>query len=139
MNFQLMLKALAFLAICFWAGPLSAQTAPGPKAKIIFSDDTSIIIRGHHRNDEVRFLPVAVLAGERVTVQLRLPARFANTFLAVQPLDGGRASDDVVIQADGRATLAFEAGAQPGLYRLLLVTGDKSATLQFSVPNPANP
>jgi len=139
MNFQTTLKALAFLAICFSAGPLTAQTAQGPKARIIFSDETSSVIRGHHRNDEVRFSPVAVLAGERVTIQLSLPARFANTLLAVQPLDGGRASGKVVIQADGRATLAFEAGAQPGLYRLLLVTGDKSATLQFSVPNPANP
>jgi len=139
MNFQIMLKVLVFTAICFWAGPLSAQTAPGPRARIIFADDTSVIIHGHHRNGEVRFSPVAILAGERVTVQLRLPARFANKLLAVQTLDGGRATDDVVIQGDGQAALAFEAGAQPGLYRILLSTGDNAATLQFSVPNPANP
>lgn len=133
------LRALAFMAACLCAVPLSAQTAPGPRAKIIFADDTSITIHGHHRDGEVRFPPVAIFAHERVIVQLRLPARFANSLLAVQTLDGGRAPDDVIIQEDGRAALAFEARTQPGVYRILLSAGDKSATLQFWVPNPANP
>lgn len=133
------LKALAFLGVYFCAVPLPAQTEAGPRARITFADGTSVTIRGHDRNEKVRLQPVAILAGERVNIQLKLPSRFANTFMAVQALDGGLASGDVLVAADGSAAIAFQGGVQPGLYRILLSAGGKSATLQFSIPNPGTP
>jgi hypothetical protein len=138
MKFQIILKSLAVLAVLFHAGPLFAQ-APGPRARITFADDSSITIRGSRGDRVVKFQPVGILAGERANIQLKLPSRFANTVLAVQALDGGRVSDNVVVEPDGRADIAFEAGTQPGFYRILLSAGNKTATLQFSVANPGTP
>ena len=72
-------------------------------------------------------------------IERRNRPRFANTLLAVQALDGGRVSEGVVVEPDGRADIAFEAGTQPGFYRILLSAGNKTATLRFSVANPGPP
>ncbi len=129
---------LAFVATSFHAVSLRAQTAvlPSPGhswATITFSNGASITIPS---NNPENFRLVGILPGETVNIQLQLPPSFANTFVAVQALDGGLISGDVTVAADGTAAIAFQGGVQPGLYRILLSALGKSAMLQFSVSAP---
>jgi hypothetical protein len=110
----------------------SASPASDPKASatITFSGGGSIKIRGKDR------LPVVEIgAGETANIQLTLPQRLANTFVVVQALDGGTVTESATIAADGSGSIAFQAGAQPGLYRVLLSARGKSAMVRFWVPN----
>jgi hypothetical protein len=132
--------ALAFLGIYFYAVPLPAQTTPTPSpapprvsATITFANGASITVRS---NSQEKFRLVGILPGETVNIQLQLPPRFVNTPVAVQALDGGIVPVHVPIATNGTAALAFHAGVQPGLYRILLTAQGRSTLLQFLVPNP---
>ncbi len=113
----------------------SAATAVAhtPRATITFANGTALEVRS---NNPEYFSLIGILPGETVNIQLQLPPSFANTFVAVQALDGGLISGDVAVAADGTAAIAFQAGVQPGLYRILLSALGKSAMLQFSVSAP---
>ena len=127
----------AAFSLIYLPEKLSAQTEGGPpgmqsraSATITFADGTSMTVRS--RED---FQSIEILPRETVNIRLQLPAQFANTLVAVQALDGGLVSEDVIVAADGTAAMAFQAGAPPGLYRVLLSMRGRSATLHFTVPN----
>jgi hypothetical protein len=83
---------------------------------------------------------VGLSPGETVEIQLPFFIALASRPLIVQALDGGSLSKgEVVSGADGTTSFGFQVAVQPGLYRVLLSIGDKTATLQFWVPNPQNP
>lgn len=129
-------KALGFLGVYLCTIPLPERAAavePRARATITFENGASIRI---HSGRE-QFRPIEIRPGETVQIQLQLPPGLANTLVAIQALDGGLTSGDVVIAQDGTASIAFQAGVQPGLYRVLLMAArGRSATLQFSVPTP---
>lgn len=132
----------ALSLICLDGEKLSAQTAPlpsaapsGASATITFADGASIKLR----SSQAKFRPVELLPGETVNIQLRLPRRFLDTPVAIQALDGGFVTQDALVAADGTAAIAFQAGVQPGLYRILLSARGRSALLQFWVLDSGNP
>jgi hypothetical protein len=67
-------------------------------------------------------LPVSATAGATVTVR---------------PLDGGEVIGGISV-TNGSASIAFQAGSQPGLYRVVVDGDGTTATLQFWVVNPLN-
>ena len=108
-----------------------ANCAPPPRAKV-----TVTFANGDHvtlRSREEGFAPVEVAAGEAVTIRAQLPRRLANAPAFIQPLDGGTIASDLAIAPDGSASLGFRVGEQPGLYRLLVSVGGRTAMLQFQV------
>lgn len=138
MKLQTILKALLVIAPCFLEGPLSGQT-PGEGlalATITFANGQSITVNS---TDQQTFLPIDILPGEALGIELRLPPGFVNTAVGMQPMDGGFAPEEIEIAQDGSTAFAFQAGNQPGLYRIILATRNSSVLLQFIVPNPGNP
>lgn len=131
-------KALALLAFCLLAvsPPGQAQGLPPVSATITFANGGSITISS---NDQQVFSPVDILPGEVPGVQLQLPPNFVNTPVGIETMDGGHTPDELQVAEDGSAAFAFQAGTQPGLYRIVLRTADSSVLLQFSVPNSGQP
>lgn len=112
-----------------------ASTPPPPPtptvygATLTFVDGSTIILQADDRFESINLAP-----SETVTIAVQMPPAFANAPASAQALDGGSLSaDDIVIGADGTASIAFQAGAPPGRYRLLLGSMGLSATLQFQV------
>ena len=128
---------LVSLVFCVLTAALPAQQPGAPVlATITFANGNSISAGS---NDHQVFNPVDILPGEAPSIQLQLPSSFVNTPVGIQPLDGGLTPDELGVAQDGSATFIFQAGTQPGLYRIKLVTRDTSVLLQFSVPHPGNP
>jgi len=132
--------ALAACCILSFAARLSGQTSlpsppplpsdGSPTASILFPDGRVLPIL----SQSGQFPLVLSTAGQALTVQARVPAALLSR-LVIQALDGGTLSTSPPA-ADGTTLLQFQTGAQPGLYRILFVLGDRSATLQFWVPIP---
>lgn len=136
--FRLFFGALVALSLLF-AAPASALAtspadAPNGIATITFADGRSVSISSGRE----RFGIVPVVSAETVRIDVRLPQSFQNAAAFVQPLDGGVASE-IVVNPDGSASVSFQAGAEPGLYRLLLGARNKTTVLEFEVPAPAAP
>lgn len=102
-----------------------------PTASILFPDGRTLPIR----SQDGKFPLVIGYAGQTMTLQCRIPAAIASQ-LVIQSLDGGTMSAPTPITADGTTLLQFATGTQPGLYRVLVILGPYSATLQFWVPTP---
>jgi hypothetical protein len=129
---------LMVFVFCLIALPLPGQAPqlPPVSATITFANGGSITIAS---NDQQIFSSVDILSGEAPNIQLQLPSSFVNTPVGIEPLDGGFAPDELQVAQDGSAGFVFQAGAQPGLYRIVLATAHTSVLLQFTVPNPGNP
>lgn len=108
----------------------SAAAAPPPEisATITFANGETVKLFASDR-----FRPVSVAAGETVTIQTQLPQQLTTVPAVVQALDGGT-STDIAIAPDGSASMSFQAGSEPGLYRLLFSARGRTAVLQFQVP-----
>lgn len=132
--------ALAACCVLFFAANLNGQTPlptppplpsdGSPTASILFPDGRTLPIQSR----DGQFPLVIGYAGQTVSVQCRIPAVLLSR-LVIQPLDGGTLSASPPA-ADGTTTLQFQAGTQPGLYRIMVILGSRSATLQFWVPSP---
>lgn len=133
LNCAARLRVLAILGVSLCALVLPERAMadePRARATITFETGDSVTIQSGRR----QFRPVEILPGETVQIYLQLPPGFANTLVAPQAMDGGLTSGGVVVEPDGTVAIAFQAAAQPGLYRLLLSAHDKTAMLQFWVP-----
>lgn len=88
-----------------------------------------------------RFRLVGLRGGEAVDVALQLPARLPNNSAMAQPLDGGKlisfSKSDIGV--GGLASIRFQAGHQPGLYRVFVAGLGAPSLLQFWVADPNNP
>lgn len=83
---------------------------------------------------------VGLRAGESVNITLPISADVLGTSAAIQLLDGGTIVG--VTQASATnpvASIAFQAGAKPGVYRVVVRGPGPAATLQFWVRNTLNP
>src|ERR1700730_3382848 len=133
------ITTISVIATAFLLSPpsINAQSTTGNSefsAAIAFSGGGSIDIRGK------KSLPsVEIGAGETATINLQLPASFANTTVVVQGLDGGGVANSASISADGTGSIAFQAGTQSGLYRVSISALGNSVMLRFWVPNNADP
>jgi hypothetical protein len=101
-----------------------------PTASILFPDGRTLPMV----SQDGKFPLVIGYAGQTVSVQCRISAALLAR-LIIQPLDGGTLTT-LPPAADGTTLLQFQAGTQPGLYRILVILGDRSVTLQFWVPIP---
>jgi hypothetical protein len=94
-------------------------------------------IRG--RSTAGRFPAVALNRLETASIKLQFAATMAGTPVIIQALDGGElglAADSAAIALDGTTSFQFQAGHQPGAYRVLVIAAGTVSMVQFEVPNP---
>ena len=115
---------------------LPAQADPPALSDVItFANDQAI--RGW--STAGRFPPVALNRLETASIKLQFAATMAGTPVIIQALDGGElglAADSAAIALDGTTSFQFQAGDQPGAYRVLVIAGGTASMMQFEVPNP---
>jgi hypothetical protein len=142
--FTLLFGLAAFASVTFFAAPFaSAQVAndPATRAKrpvvaISFADGKSLTTSAEGGLSDL----VALQPDEVVNLQLNFPASAANQRIVVQSLDGGFASGTKnTVDADGTLNFAFQAGASPGLNRILVINQGTSSILRFWVINTSEP
>jgi hypothetical protein len=122
--------------------PLPTPTPPtpiglGPSATVTFADRTQIKIQ----STGGRFQLVGLHLSEAVDVALDVPAVLLSSSATAQSLDGGKIFSFSMNPA-GSGTLSsirFQAGARPGLYRVLVPGIGRPGLLQFWVADPNNP
>lgn len=79
---------------------------------------------------------------ETIDIKLQFSSEWAGTPLVLQALDGGNVSatpKNAVIAEDGTASFRFQAGDQPGLYRVSIIGAAGGSTLKFWIADPKNP
>lgn len=132
------LKLVALVCFFVLAAPSFGQApAEAPvSATITFANGETINIGS---NSDQTFAPIETLPGETLGIQLQLPLTFVNSPVGLGALDGGFVPEEIQVATDGSTTFAFRAGAQPGLYRIILNTANTSTMLQFLVRNVGNP
>lgn len=108
----------------------------GPKVTIIFPNAESLQDRSRGR----QYGLVGIRPNELVEIALQFSTQWAQRLLSVEALDGGRvlAKRNVVVAADGTASVRFLVGHDPGLYRLSITGAGAPALLRFWVPDPEN-
>ena len=108
-----------------------------PTATFTFGDGNKITAR----MTTSRFRLVGLHPGEIVDVALQFPAGLPGNSALAQPLDGGKliSFSKSNIGIGGLASIRFQAGAQPGLYRVFVPGLGATALLQFWVADPNNP
>jgi hypothetical protein len=122
--------------------PTATPTPPAPvdlrpSATITFADRTQIKTQSTTR----RFPLVGLHLSEAVDIALDVPAVLLSSAATAQSLDGGTVIS-FSMNPGGSGTLAsirFQAGAQPGLYRVLVPGLGGPGLLQFWVIDPNNP
>ena len=84
--------------------------------------------------------PVAIPAGQQVTITLRFLPTFAGTPALVSPLDGGELTlpQDPTIARDGTIAFQFKPGNLPGSYRFL-INGARQYEVSIYSYDPNNP
>lgn len=111
----------------------AATERPAQKAAIIFADGSSV----QSRAATGKFQLVALHPSESVSISLRVSAPPGNA-MSVRVLDGGNVvGPSAVSVANGVASVGFQAGSQPGLYRVLVDGAGTKALFQFWVSNPS--
>jgi hypothetical protein len=79
------------------------------------------------------FQPIEISAGETVRIELRVPSTMGEAILDVYPMDGGVVAVDPTSRG-ATTKVSFRCGALPGLYRVAVTIRQRSAILQFVVP-----
>ena len=99
--------------------------------------DASVVVT---RAAAGKFQLVAARPGELITVVVPFPVATLGLTAAVSALDGGKLiGTSPVPIVHGAATIHFQAGTQPGLYRVLVLGLGPAATVQFWVQNAQRP
>ena len=144
----------SFIGLAFFASvivcsitTLSAQTdslvsappaaLPAPSAVITFASGQAN--RSHSAAG--RFAPLSLNPLDTAVIALQFATTLAGTSVTVQPLDGGSvglADQSATVASDGTISFQFQAGAAPGLYRVLVIAGGAVSMVQFSVPSPTS-
>ncbi len=130
-NRSLRTRSFLLVLLCLFFATASYAQSPGIKGVILCLFPVGTFERVSSVDGV--FAPVELAPGESVTVQSQLPSSLVNTPSFVQPLDGGMITSELTVSADGRASLGFQAGTQPGIYRLFLGARGKTVMIQFVV------
>jgi len=122
--------------------PISPPAPPlatdlGPSAIFTFADATQIRAQG---SSSGYFQLVGLHPSEVIEIALDLPVSLGGAPVPAVPLDGGK----ILPAAKGRrsigaSSIRFQAGNQPGLYRVLVMGTESRSLLQFWVADPRNP
>ena len=147
MKFPVSFTGLAFFASVTVSSitTLSAQTdslvpsapvspPPAPSAMITFASGQAI--RSHSAAG--RFAPLSLNPLDTATIKLQFATTLAGTPVTVQPLDGGSVgltNQSATVASDGTISFQFQAGAPPGLYRVLVIARGAVSMVQFLVPS----
>jgi hypothetical protein len=122
--------------------PIITLAVPPPRvqprrlATVTLSDASVVVTRAAAG----KFQMVAARPGELITVIVPFPPLALGTTAAVSALDGGKLiGTSPVPIIHGAATIHFQAGSQPGLYRVLVLGLGPAATVQFWVQNAQRP
>jgi len=112
------------------------RVQPRRLATVTLSDASVVVTRAATG----KFQLVAARPGELLTVVVPFPAATLGLTAAVSALDGGKliGTSSVPI-VHGAATIHFQAGTQPGLYRVLVLGLGPAATVQFWVQDAQRP
>ena len=145
MKLSPLLTELAVLAsVMFCSAPYAwAQVANDPATRekrpivaISFADGKSLTTSAEGGLSDL----VALQPDELVNLQLNFPLSAAKQRIVVQSLDGGFASGtENTVDADGTLNVTFQAGASPGLNRILVINQGTSSILRFWVTNTSDP
>jgi hypothetical protein len=112
------------------------RVQPRRLATVTLSDASIVVTRAAAG----KFQMVAARPGELITVIVPFPPLALGTTAAVSALDGGKLiGTSPVPIIHGAATIHFQAGSQPGLYRVLVLGLGPAATVQFWVQNAQRP
>ena len=108
-----------------------------PSATFTFTDATQI----KTRSATGRFRLVSLHLNETVDVAVQLPAGVLGNSVTAQSLDGGKLISVSLspTPTGGVASVRFQAGNRPGLYRVLVPGLGMSPQLKFWVANPSSP
>ena len=135
----LLIRGATALCVCTAMCQLRAQTPDDkPTAVMTFANNSSLSMRCKNG----QFPLVAASAGQTVNIQLCFPLTAALTNVIVEPLDGGTlpsGQSEMSIATDGTASIQFQPGNGPGLYRVLLNQVGSISTLRFWVADPQQP
>ena len=145
MKFPPLLNGLAALASVMFCSVryASAQMANDPVTRekrpvvaISFADGKSLTTSAEGGLSDL----VALQPDEVVNIQLNFSLSAAKQRVVVQSLDGGFASGTKnIADADGTLNVTFQAGASPGLNRILVINQGTSSILRFWVINTSDP
>ncbi|MEN3369490.1 MAG: hypothetical protein V7609_1633 [Verrucomicrobiota bacterium] len=107
-------------------------------ASIAFANATEIKTRA---SSSGRFQLVGINPREVVDIAVDFPASLPSTSITAQSLDGGKivGPPKDVGKGVGATSIRFQAGDQPGLYRVLITGARSRSILQFWVADPKNP
>lgn len=112
------------------------RVQPRRLATVTLSDASVVVTRAAAG----KFQMVAARPGELITIIVPFPPLAIGTTAAVSALDGGKLiGTSPVPITHGAATIHFQIGSQPGLYRMLVLGLGPAATVQFWVQNPQQP
>ena len=144
MKFSAHLTGLAALAsVMFCSAPNASAQVPNdpasrekrPVVAISFADGKSLTISAEGGLSDL----VALQPDEVVSLQLNFALSAAKQRIIVQSLDGGFASGTKnTVDADGTLNVTFQAGASPGLNRILVINRGTSSILPFWVINTSD-
>ena len=109
----------------------------GPSATITFADARQIKVR----NKTGRFRLVGLHLNETVDIAVQFSAVLPSSSALAQALDGGKILSFSINSGgvSGLASIRFQAGNQPGLYRIRVAGVGAPPLLQFWVADPNNP
>jgi hypothetical protein len=109
----------------------------GPSATITFADATQI----QTQSTTGRFPLVGLHPGEVIDFVMEFPASLTGNSIAAQPLDGGTIIAELIYSERNTSPrpIRFQAGDQPGLYRILITAGASRSMLHFWVADARNP
>jgi hypothetical protein len=85
---------------------------------------------------------VAAQTSQAITVQLQYPADLAGQRIFVQSLDGAQLigiPDQLVVGADGTATVRLQLAIGEGIYRVAVTCSDSRTLLRFYAVAPGKP
>ena len=133
-----------FAALCL-AGPnLCAQSPPSPEEDV---SANAVIVSASGKARRLRgqadYIGRAGLrAHQLVSVAVRFSSSRAAQPVLISTLDGGRivaSKKDLSVSAEGTVDFKFQAGSEPGLYRVLVQAGVDEYRLEFYVLNTQHP
>lgn len=117
--------------------PPPPGTELGPSATITFADAAQI----QTQSTTGRFPLVGLHPGEVIDFVMEFPASLTGNLVAAQPLDGGTIIAALIYSERNTRPrpIRFQAGDQPGLYRILITAGASRSMLHFWVADARNP
>lgn len=121
---------------------LSLPVPPDLGPVVSFSFEGGGSLKTKARGKHGRFELLEIQPHEKVEIDLQYPAALLSARVTAQSLDGGKLSlktKDSFVPSSGLVSVRFQAGDQPGLYRLLVRAGETESTLKFWVLDEKDP